>query len=126
MLRTQADGNLILASCRRPKKTAGTKRFRMRTSQTDAMFYAVATTDAGLARRLHLQLAAGASNCDDSSRSDWLDQLEATLAGTADRLDWQAVHLPGRAGSDSRQFEVLAANQPSRRSATAFPGGKEQ
>ncbi len=92
VLRTQPGGSLNLGSCARPRRVSGTKRYRLQIREGGAGFYAVATTDSELAARLHRQLAAGASNCGDRGRSDWLTQFEATLASAKSTLDWRAFY----------------------------------
>lgn len=113
VLRTRPSGELSLGSCSSPRKTAGTKRYRMQIRDGGAGFYALATSDHSLARRLHRQLAAGARNCGDRSRGDWLDQLEATLAEASEPVDWQVFQIPARLGDEPPAAKALVMNRSS-------------
>lgn len=124
VLRTQPSGSLNLGSCSSPRKMSGTKRYRLQVRQAGAGFYAVATTDLALARRLHRQLVAGATNCGDRGRGDWLDQLEATLASAGQALDWRAFHIPARFGDDLYQPDAIAVHQLLHRPASTIAGEK--
>lgn len=99
VLRTQPSGEMNLGSCNSPlarDKTRGTKRFRMQVRDSGAGFYALATQDIKLAGRLHRELAAGAENCGERARGDWLELLATTLAEADKSVDWQALHIPAR------------------------------
>lgn len=126
VLRTAPSGALNLGSCSNPRKSEGTKRYRLQLRETGVGFYAVATTDLALARRLHRQLAAGASNCGDRSRSDWLTQFETALASAQEQVDWHAFRVPARRQGESYEPEALAANHRVVRPAADFSRENER
>ena len=120
VLRTQPSGEMNLGSCTSPVKTTGTKRYRMYLRDAGAGFYALATSDRLLARRLHGQLAAGAKNCRETVRGDWLADLEVTLAQADAPVDWRAFRVPAQLRDSPGKGEVLASNSSSDREANDY------
>jgi len=125
VLRTRPGGAMSLGSCSTPIKVAGTKRYRMRTHATGAGLYALATFDQQLAQRLHGQLAAGARNCRERVRGDWLAELESTLAQADEPVDWQTFRLSTRLGVARDKSEAVVTAGPRSRT-TLISSGEEQ
>ena len=111
VLRTQPGQSMKLGSCGSPRRTSGSKRYRLSVRDPGAGFYALATRDADLASRLQRTLAAGAENCGARSRTDWLGGLEKTLARAGEALDWRVFRVPPRYSDQRRQVDSVALSE---------------